>query len=64
MCVGRYGAGVGSLNGYLYVVGGANGETVYKSVEVYSPITGLWTRVADMHKCRKHAGNFSCYLKN
>jgi len=59
MCVRRYGASVGVLDGVLYVVGGFNGLECQKSVEAYRPSSGVWTTVDDMHFPRQNAGNFS-----
>jgi len=58
MCVCRNGAGVGVLYGEMYVVGGSNGSNLLRSVEKYSPRTGVWTPIADLHLPRKYAGNF------
>ena len=57
MCDGVLGVGV--LDGVLYAVGGHDGPLVRKSVECYRPDTGLWTPTADMHTCRRNAGNSS-----
>ena len=53
-----FAAGVGVLEGLLYAVGGHDGPLVRKSVEVFNPETNLWTQVADMHLCRRNAGEF------
>lgn len=58
MCVRRCGVGVGVLDGVLYAVGGYDGLEVRSSVEAYTQSTGVWTTIADMHLCRKNAGNF------
>jgi len=61
MCTRRCGAGVGVLNGELYVVGGHNGSfylSSLSSVEKYSPITGVWTSLAHTVYSRINAGNF------
>jgi len=57
MCVRRYGAGVGVLDGVMYVVGGYDGLESQKSVEAYRPSSGVWTPVDDMHFPRQNAGN-------
>ena len=49
-------AGVGVLEGVLYAVGGHDGPLVRKSVEVYNPDTNAWVHIADMHLCRRNAG--------
>ena len=45
------------LDGVLYAVGGHDGPLVRKSVECYCPQSGVWTTTADMHTCRRNAGN-------
>ena len=37
-------------SGYLYAIGGFNGQTPWKTVERYSPVTGQWSQVADMNE--------------
>lgn len=59
MCEPRSGAGVGVLDGVLYAIGGHNGFGTLKSVEAYSPSTGVWITIADMHFCRANAGKYS-----
>jgi len=49
-------SGVGVLDGVLFAVGGHDGPLVRKSVEFYSPETGVWTQTAEMHLCRRNAG--------
>ncbi|KAL4082675.1 hypothetical protein QTP88_029736 [Uroleucon formosanum] len=56
MCIHRYGAGVGVLDGLLYAVGGFNGLEVQKSVEVYRPSSGVWTTLPDMNCPRQNPG--------
>jgi len=51
---------VGVLDGLLYAVGGHDGPLVRKSVEHFQPDTGAWTQIADMHLCRRNAGNEFC----
>ena len=48
--------GVGVLEGRLYAVGGHDGPLVRKSVEMYDPELNKWSPVADMHLCRRNAG--------
>ncbi|XP_060879866.1 kelch-like protein 2 isoform X2 [Metopolophium dirhodum] len=56
MCVPRIAAGVGVLDGILYVVGGYDGTNTHKSAEAYQPSTGVWTTIPDMHFCRYYPG--------
>lgn len=58
MSVRRSGAGVGILDGVMYAVGGHDGPEVRNSVEAYRPSAGVWTSIADMHMCRRNAGNY------
>jgi len=58
MYVRRCGAGVGVLDGVLYVVGGFDGLEAQKCVEAYRPSSGAWTTIADMNFPRQNAGNF------
>jgi len=58
MSVRRKGAGVGVLDGVLYAVGGYDGLNYLCSVESYSPNTGVWTSIKDMHVQRKFPGIF------
>lgn len=48
--------GVGVLGGQLYAAGGHDGPMVWKSVEVFEPLTNRWRRVCDMNMCRRNAG--------
>lgn len=57
MCERRSCAGVGVLNGEMYVVSGRNGSNLLSSVEKYRPSTGVWTTIADILSPRKYAGN-------
>ena len=43
-------------SGYLYTIGGFNGQTPLKTVERYSPVTGQWSQVADMNEQRYGVG--------
>ncbi|XP_060879864.1 ring canal kelch homolog isoform X2 [Metopolophium dirhodum] len=56
MCVPRIAAGVGVLDGILYVVGGYDGTNTHRSAEAYQPSTGVWTTIPDMHFCRYYPG--------
>ena len=49
---------MGVLDGLLYAVGGHDGPLVRKSVEVYNPESNQWSQVADMHRCRRNAGEY------
>lgn len=57
MSARRSAVAVGVLGGTVYAVGGYDGLEVHRSVEAYSPSTGYWTNIADMHLCRRNAGN-------
>jgi len=49
MKAARLGPGVAALNGYLFVVGGADESgAVLKSVEIYKPEEGCWIEAPDM----------------
>ncbi|CAI6360069.1 unnamed protein product [Macrosiphum euphorbiae] len=56
MSTNRRGPGIGVLDGVIYAIGGDCQEydnSLYlKSVEAYSPITKVWTSIANMHLCR------------
>ncbi|XP_060872936.1 ring canal kelch homolog [Metopolophium dirhodum] len=56
MSTNRRGPGIGVLDGVIYAIGGDCQEydnSVYlKSVEAYTPITKVWSSIADMHLCR------------
>ena len=49
-------AGVGVLDGLLYVIGGEDDQVVHRSVERFDPATKMWSRVAEMSICRTCAG--------
>lgn len=59
MHVRRNDVGVGVLDGVLYAVGGGDRFGALKSVEAYSPATGVWTTIEDMRLPRQNAGKFS-----
>ena len=42
----RNGAGATSLNGFVYAIGGYDGETQLNSVESYSPASDIWITVS------------------
>lgn len=52
----RSGAGVGVMDGILYAVGGHDGPVVRNTVETYDPVSGKWTKIANMAFCRRNAG--------
>lgn len=58
MNVGRHSHCVGVLDGVIYAIGGLNSKGPLKSVEAYSPSTGVWTIMADMYLDRIGAGNY------
>jgi len=52
----RLGVAVAVMQGYLYAVGGSDGQTPWNSVERYEPTTNRWSTVAPMSTRRKHLG--------
>ena len=56
----RLGVGVAVLDGYLYVMGGAESTKTFDSVERYDPVAGIWTMIEPMSTARKHLGSTSC----
>ena len=52
--------GVGVLNGFIYAVGGYDGNSrqCLSSVEAYDPDKDVWTRITDMSARRSGAGEF------
>ena len=56
MSIKRLGVGVAVLGGYLYAVGGSDGQTPWNLVERYDPKENRWTEVASMTTRRKHLG--------
>ena len=58
MSTRRSSVGVGVLNGFIYAVGGYDGNSrqCLASVEVYCPDQDVWKRVADMSARRSGAG--------
>ena len=64
---GRSGAGVGSLDGYLYAICGEyfneeGDDVVRRSVERFGPLTKTWSPVTDLSIGRENAGY--CYCVN
>lgn len=55
-CVGRHQAAVCELDGYMYVIGGAESWNCLNSVERYNPENNTWTLVAPMNVARRGAG--------
>ena len=49
-------AGVASLNGMLYVVGGFDGKDYLRDVDCYDPLTNSWTSIAALNQSRSAAG--------
>lgn len=54
--VGRYQAGVGAMNGYVYAVGGCDSWNCLNSVERYDPTTDTWCSVAALITARRGCG--------
>uniref|UniRef100_A0A4W3JX28 Influenza virus NS1A binding protein b n=1 Tax=Callorhinchus milii TaxID=7868 RepID=A0A4W3JX28_CALMI len=53
---GRHQAAVCELDGYLYVVGGAESWNCLNTVERYNPDNNTWTLVSPMNMARRGAG--------
>ena len=49
-------AGVTSLNGVIYVVGGFDGVTPLRTAEMFNPVTGKWRKIKPMGTARALAG--------
>lgn len=56
LCLGRHQAAVCELNGFVYVIGGAESWNCLNSVERYNPENNTWTLVAPMNVARRGAG--------
>lgn len=56
LCAGRHQAAVCELDGYMYVIGGAESWNCLNSVERYNPENNTWTLVAPMNVARRGAG--------
>jgi len=66
MSTSRRWVGIGVLDGLIYAIGGGRMEnsTSYflNSVEAYSPITKVWSFIANMHNCRISPSNYKNYI--
>lgn len=56
MMTRRLGVAVAVLSGYLYAIGGSDGQCPLNSVERYDPQKNTWTAMAPMSTRRKHLG--------
>ena len=56
MMTRRLGVAVAVLHGYLYAIGGSDGQNPLNSVERYDPQKNTWTVMAPMSTRRKHLG--------
>jgi N-acetylneuraminic acid mutarotase len=56
MMTRRLGVAVAVLNGYLYAIGGSDGQCPLNTVERYDPQKNCWTVMASMSTRRKHLG--------
>lgn len=56
MSVARLGAGVAACGGFLYVVGGYDGQTRWNTAERYQPDTNTWHQLAPMSTTRSGLG--------
>lgn len=56
VCIGRHQAAVCELDGYMYVIGGAESWNCLNSVERYNPENNTWNLVAPMNVARRGAG--------
>lgn len=56
MSVPRLGAGVAACGGFLYVVGGYDGQTRWNTAERYQPDTNTWHQLAPMSTTRSGLG--------
>lgn len=54
--IGRHQAAVCELEGFMYVIGGAESWNCLNSVERYNPENNTWTLVAPMNIARRGAG--------
>lgn len=55
-------AGVCSINGLLYVIGGDDGSCNLSSVEFYNPATDKWSLIpTNMSNGRSYAGIFTVH---
>lgn len=56
MSVPRLGAGVAACGGFLYVVGGYDGQTRWNTAERYQPDTNTWHQLVPMSTTRSGLG--------
>lgn len=56
MTTRRLGVAVAVLGGYLYAIGGSDGQSPLNTVERYDPRQNKWTPVSPMSTRRKHLG--------
>ncbi|XP_033114955.1 kelch-like protein diablo [Anneissia japonica] len=56
MNVKRIAAGLTTLNGHLYAIGGTNMVARQKTVERYNPRTNTWSAVGNMNRARAYHG--------
>lgn len=56
MTTRRLGVAVAVLGGFLYAIGGSDGQTPLNTVERFDPRSNKWTVVAPMSTRRKHLG--------
>lgn len=56
MSVPRLGAGVAACGGFLYVVGGYDGQSRWNTAERYQPDTNTWHQLAPMSTPRSGLG--------
>ena len=56
MMTRRLGVAVAVLNGYLYAIGGSDGQCPLNTVERYDPRKNQWAPMSPMSTRRKHLG--------
>lgn len=56
MTTRRLGVAVAVLGGYLYAIGGSDGQSPLNTVERYDPRQNKWSPVPSMSTRRKHLG--------
>lgn len=56
MTTRRLGVAVAVLGGYLYAIGGSDGQSPLNTVERYDPRHNKWSPVSPMSTRRKHLG--------
>ena len=52
----RSSVGIGVLDGFLYAVGGYNGQVTVNTAERYNPRTGGWNMITEMNTVRSMLG--------